>query len=335
MKNIVLLLPILAALSGCGHQQSAGAGESQAQQIQPAEASYSIENVLWNLYIARSDNHNTVFLVTPEGTILGDPLNLAFAEWLKEEIATRFNSEVKYVLYSHHHWDHASGGAAFIDTAEFIGHENMLKGLALPLPLNYVRRDINGDNAIQRSEAFGNLLASFDYLDENGDGSITGIEMNRDIVAPTITFSNDYPVYLNAQEVRMVYVGENHSDDAVILDFVDEATIFGVDWLNVRGLPRTLADNSLDSWIDSVDRALARGTTHIVPGHGQRGRLEDLIAYGNYFRDLRDAALEAVSSGMSQQQFQESISLPTYADWNNYENFLSNNAAEAYLLVQE
>jgi hypothetical protein len=72
-----------------------------------------------------------------------------------------------------------------------------------------------------------------------------------------------------------------------------------------------------------------------VPGHGERGRLEDIVAYGQYFRDLRDAAEAAVASGMSQEEFQASICLPSYSSWNNYDNFLPANAAEAYQLVQE
>lgn len=330
LVSIPALLSLIL-LAACGHQQTAVQSEDQAAP----EPIYEITPIVNDLYRARSDNHYTVFLVTARGTILADPLNLKFAEWLKGELAERFDSEVKFVLYSHHHWDHASGGAVFADTAEFIGHENMIAALALPLPANYIAADANGDGAIQRSEAAGGALASFDYLDLNGDGGITGAEMNRDIVPPTITYSDNFPVYLNSQEVRMVYVGDNHSDDATVLSFTDEATVFGVDWLNVKALPRTLAGVSLDRWIESADRTVALDFTHVIPGHGERGRLEDIVAYGQYFRDLRDAAEAAVASGMSQEEFQESISLPSYSSWNNYDNFLPANAAEAYQLVQE
>ena len=51
------------------------------------------------------------------------------ATWLKGELARRFNVPVRYVIYSHYHWDHASGGAVYADTARFIGHENMLKNM--------------------------------------------------------------------------------------------------------------------------------------------------------------------------------------------------------------
>ena len=82
-----------------------------------------------NLYWAHLDSHRVAFLVTDEGVILADTISTEFSTWLKGEIESRFGVPVRYVLYSHHHWDHVSGGAVFEDTATFIGHENMLPNL--------------------------------------------------------------------------------------------------------------------------------------------------------------------------------------------------------------
>jgi glyoxylase-like metal-dependent hydrolase (beta-lactamase superfamily II) len=71
----------------------------------------------------------TVFYVTPDGIILGDPINVALATWLKEQFAQRFKVPVRYVVYSHSHFDHAEGGAVFADTATFVAHENMLRNM--------------------------------------------------------------------------------------------------------------------------------------------------------------------------------------------------------------
>src|SRR4029079_7162080 len=101
---------------------------ADAQQQPPG----SIVNITGQLYRAQNDNHYTVFLVTPEGIIMSDPINRDFARWLKGEFATRFKVPVRYVLYTHRDWDHASGGVVFADTAEFVGHRNMLTALAPP-----------------------------------------------------------------------------------------------------------------------------------------------------------------------------------------------------------
>src|SRR5579863_8444369 len=83
-------------------------------------------------YYARMDDYVSVFMVTPDGIVLVEPIGVEFATWLKGEMASRFHVPVKYVIYSHSHWDHASGGAVYADTARFIGHENMLKNIAMP-----------------------------------------------------------------------------------------------------------------------------------------------------------------------------------------------------------
>ena len=89
---------------------------------QAQEPVYNIENVTGDLYRFQSNNHYGVFLVTEEGIILADPINNATATWLKGELDARFGVPVKWVIYSHDHADHTSGGEVFEDTATFVSH---------------------------------------------------------------------------------------------------------------------------------------------------------------------------------------------------------------------
>ena len=54
--------------------------------------------------------HYSVFLVTPDGVIVTDPINAEAATWLEAEIARRFDQPVKYLILSHDHRDHSAGG---------------------------------------------------------------------------------------------------------------------------------------------------------------------------------------------------------------------------------
>src|SRR4029450_2325242 len=76
------------------------------------------------VYFARMDDYLSVFMVTSEGIVLVEPIGPEMATWLKGALAQRFNVPVRYVIYSHSHWDHASGGAVYADTARFIGQEH-------------------------------------------------------------------------------------------------------------------------------------------------------------------------------------------------------------------
>ena len=108
---------LLAA--GCSGDQAANEGPTRG-----------IVQISGDLYRAQDGFHFTVYLVTPEGIILADPLNAEFAAWLRTELENRHGLPVRYVLYSHHHWDHASGAHVFDDTATLIGHENFPTVLA-------------------------------------------------------------------------------------------------------------------------------------------------------------------------------------------------------------
>ncbi|MDZ4346995.1 MAG: MBL fold metallo-hydrolase [Candidatus Binatia bacterium] len=92
-----------------------------AAQAQPQR---EIMPIRGDLYRFRNAGHYSVFLVTPAGIIATDPIDADAARWLKAELTQRFAKPVKYLIYSHDHSDHISGGEVFADTAVVIAHEN-------------------------------------------------------------------------------------------------------------------------------------------------------------------------------------------------------------------
>ena len=90
----------------------------------------AITQISGDLYRFQNNFHFSVFLVTPDGVIVTDPINAEAAVWLRDEIAQRFDKPIKYVAYSHHHADHISGGEVWADTgAVIIAHENAVAGI--------------------------------------------------------------------------------------------------------------------------------------------------------------------------------------------------------------
>jgi glyoxylase-like metal-dependent hydrolase (beta-lactamase superfamily II) len=92
--------------------------------LSPPTPVREITKIAGEVYRFRNNNHYSVFAVTPAGVIATDPINADAAQWLKAEIAKRFNQPIRYVIYSHDHWDHISGGQVFADTAIIVAHEN-------------------------------------------------------------------------------------------------------------------------------------------------------------------------------------------------------------------
>ena len=83
-----------------------------------------ITKLAGEVYRFRNNFHYSVFAVTPDGVIATDPIDADAAKWLKEEIAKSFGKPIKYLIYSHDHRDHISGGQVLGEGAVVISHAN-------------------------------------------------------------------------------------------------------------------------------------------------------------------------------------------------------------------
>lgn len=289
------------------------------------------------IYYARMDDYVSVFMVTPDGIILVEPIGTEFATWLKAEMTSRFHLPVKYVIYSHSHWDHASGGAVYADTARFIGHENMLKNIAMPpadtpLPQNVRAQDINGNGRIEASEAQGNLKTMFSLYDADKDGSLSGAEIVRGplqyVRAPDLTYTDQININLGGKRVEVMHRPTGHADDNTIVRFVDGANVlFASDWITVHRLP--FGPISPDE-IEPIRAIEAMDFEYFVCSHGKLGRKSDITLNIRYREQLRDAVASAIAAGQTLQQAQASVLMEDYKDWEFYAAQRPQNVAGTY-----
>src|SRR5258705_13184696 len=71
-----------------------------------------------NVYIFRYMGHQSMFIVTPQGVIATDPIGRYRPEAVTAylaEIKKLTDKPVKYLIYSHAHFDHIAGGKPFKD----------------------------------------------------------------------------------------------------------------------------------------------------------------------------------------------------------------------------
>lgn len=290
-----------------------------------------------DVYYARMDDYVSAFMVTPEGIILVEPIGTEFATWLKGELTSRFHLPVKYVIYSHSHWDHASGGAVYADTARFIGHENMLKNIAMPradtpLPPNVRAQDANGNGRIEPSEAQGNLKTMFNLYDANKDGALSGAEITRGplefVRAPDLTYTDRLNINLGGKRVEVISRPTGHADDNTIVRFVDGTNVlFASDWITVHRLP--FGPISPDE-IDPVKAVEAMDFEYFVCSHGRLGKKADVTLNIRYREQLKDAVTKAIAAGQTLQQAQAGILMEDYKDWEFYEAQRPQNVAGTY-----
>jgi len=274
---------------------------SVAAQQQPQRAPVrSITKLTGDLYRVQNDDHYTVFLVTPAGIILADPVNVDLANWLKAQLAERFpDRPVRYVLYSHHHQDHASGAAAFNDTAELVAHENFAAAL--------------------RASAGESANAATRYAA---------------VLPPESTYSDRRTITLGGRSVQMIYAGRTgHAPDLTVLYFPAERVVFGVDFMAVTMVPgsNTMANGApIPEYVAAVRKVEGLNFDIAAPGHGPTGTKADIVAHRQYFENLAVRVSAGIAAGRTVEQLQAAKIMDEYKAWIEYDEDNDVNIANAY-----
>src|SRR5882762_39008 len=101
---------------------------ASAQAQAPAQPPFATTKVdgTENVYIFRYGGHQSMFIVTAAGVIATDPISERRpAKPYIEAIQEVTKAPLKYVIYSHSHFDHIAGGRPFKDLgASFVAHRN-------------------------------------------------------------------------------------------------------------------------------------------------------------------------------------------------------------------
>jgi len=99
---------------------------SATAQAQTPPPPFATTKVTDNVYIFRYGGHQSMFIVTPEGVIATDPISQRRpAQPYIDAIKAVTPAPIRYVIYSHSHFDHIAGGKPFKDLgATFVAHKN-------------------------------------------------------------------------------------------------------------------------------------------------------------------------------------------------------------------
>ena len=115
MQKLALALPASLLL--------AAPRRALAQEATPGALSAELQQFADDTYAFVNSGYISLFIVTDEGVIATDPGSQGGperAEAYKAAIASVTDQPVRYLIYSHDHADHATGGEVFADTATFI-----------------------------------------------------------------------------------------------------------------------------------------------------------------------------------------------------------------------
>ena len=120
-----------------------------AQPQRPAQEATKVDGTD-NVYIWRNGNHQAMFIVTKDGVIATDPVAYGRpqgGQQYVDAIKKISDKPIKYLIYSHVHFDHIAGGKAFKDAgARVIAHQNATKRL----------KGLNDPHTVMPDESIGN-----------------------------------------------------------------------------------------------------------------------------------------------------------------------------------
>jgi len=248
-----------------------------------------------NVYIFRYENHQSMFIVTKAGVIATDPISLRrpAAKAYIEEIRKVTQAPIKYVIYSHSHYDHIAGGKPFKDLgATFIAHKNAKARIQELKPADVVVPDQVVDN--KKVIQLGGTTLELLYVGRNHSDSTLVMRLPKE----KIIFTVDW-IPLGAVQFREMA-------DTYIPDIED-------------GLKKVIAMD----W----DRLIAG---HPGPGGRQIGTKDDARNQLAYLQDLSAAVKKAIGEGKSYADAEKEIKLPKYEKWGGYEAFLPMNIERYY-----
>jgi len=263
---------------------------------------------------------NSVAIVGDDGVLVFDANGTpAAARAVLAEIRKLTKLPVRYLVYSHWHWDHWYGAEVYADAFPglvIVAHEKtraLMAGPAvafnqpgldeqLPAHLHDVEQELAKAKASDaRSAAATDAQAHLDR-----DRFFLAQKRAVRHTLPTLTFTDSLTIHLGRREVRVLHVDRAITPgDAFLRLPADNLVVSGDLLVN----PITFALFCYpDGWIRTLEWIDALDAATIVPGHGAPLRDENLLhATLALLRRERDLARQAKSAGQAVEQAKAAV----------------------------
>jgi glyoxylase-like metal-dependent hydrolase (beta-lactamase superfamily II) len=160
-----------------------------AQPAAPPHISATKVDGTDNVYVFRYANHQSMFVVTPDGVIATDPIseNRPAADAYLAEIRKLTQAPIRYVVYSHHHPDHIAGGKPFKDAgATFVAHSKAKERLTAMARPDIVIPDETVDD--KRTLALGGTELELHFVGRNHSDNSLVMRLPKDRLIFTVDF---------------------------------------------------------------------------------------------------------------------------------------------------
>jgi glyoxylase-like metal-dependent hydrolase (beta-lactamase superfamily II) len=270
---------------------------ARAQAPQPPMFSTTKVEGTDGVYIFRYQGHQAMFIVTPEGVIATDPIGerrpQAVTTYI-DEIRKITKAPIKYVIYSHSHYDHIAGGKPFKDLgATFIAQKNAKAILLKRKNPDIVIPDQTVDGA-QKIIKLGGTTLELNYIGKN---------------------HSDNSLIMRLPKEKIIFV-------------VDFLPLHGVEFRVMADEYLPELEESIQKILSMDWDKLIPG--HPGPAGREIGTKDDVKEHLDYLVSLSAAVKKAVDDGKSYVDAIKEIKLPKFEGLGGYGAFLPGNIERYY-----
>jgi cyclase len=121
-----------------------------------------------------------------------------------------------------------------------------------------------------------------------------------------LTFENNLSFYRNNREIRLIELGPGHSESDVIVYVPQEKIVFCGD-VFMNGLPPLPSEGRISSTIANLMSLESLNADIYVPGHGEIGRLKDIVEYRCLMESIQAQAHMCFDKGLSYDEAVQSF----------------------------
>jgi glyoxylase-like metal-dependent hydrolase (beta-lactamase superfamily II) len=265
---------------------------------------------------------NAGFVITKEGVVVFDALGTPALGWaLLQAIRERTDEPVRYVVISHYHADHVYGLQAFAEHTD-------ARVVAQEQTLSYLNPD-----TLEASEDAKRRLA------QRREALFPWVDEKTYLVAPDITFEDDYLFELGGVSFELVHMGPAHAPGDSMMIVPEYRLVFSGDVIYAGRVP-FLDSPQVDTerWLEGLDKLSSLNTKidHIIPGHGKIfDNVGEAIAFTKgYIEFVREHMGKAVEDFVSFDQTYRETDWSRYAEMPAFEASNRGNAYRIYLEME-
>lgn len=226
------------------------------------------------------------FMIDKKGVVVVDAQFPTTAPHMIGELEKKTDTQIKYLINSHHHGDHTAGNISFKGLVKHVlAHENSKKN--------------------QKRVAIANK-----NLDKQ--------------LLPTKTFSETWQRHVGDESVALHYWGPAHTDGDSFIHFENSNIVHMGDLMFNRRHPFVDRSSgaSIKGWIKVLHKATRKfdsKTTyifgHAAEGYNIVGNADDLKKFADYLDAVLKFTEGEINAGKTKEGFLKTTSIPGQGEW--------------------